>query len=113
MGLDKLCGCSELLTHQILTGFINLTAFESEKVRISYHMKIINPEKNIREMHSYLNKFESVGVKMMEKFGEHVPKTLEFNVGYFSSRKCANLLNHVKYCCGAMHGEPAVETKER
>ena len=62
----------------------------------SYCVKIVNPEKKtdfiILEMHSYHDRFESVGVmkiRMMEEFSEHVPKTLEFNVGYFSGRQSA------------------------
>ena len=35
-------------------------------------------------------RFESIGVmklKLMEEFGEQVPETLEFHVGYFSGRQ--------------------------
>ena len=43
-------------------------------------------------MHSFHDRFESVGIlklKLMEEFKENVPKSLEFGVGYFSGRQNA------------------------
>jgi len=87
-------------------------------------VKIINPEKKtefiVREVHSYHDKFESIGVmkvKLMEEFSENVPKTLDFNVGYLAGKQntkywlmCQVDLNGMykslktnnTYCCGAM-----------
>ena len=59
--------------------------------------EIINPEKKefiVREVHSYHDKFESIGVmkvKLMEEFSENVPKTLDFNVGYLLANKIQNI----------------------
>ena len=56
----------------------------------SYKVKIINPAKksdvSVRYLNNYSAKFESVNalrVKLIEAFQEGVPKTIDFNVGYY------------------------------
>ena len=57
----------------------------------SYKVKIINPAKksdvSVRYLNNYSAKFESVNalihVKLIEAFQEGVPKTVDFNVGYY------------------------------
>ena len=42
-------------------------------------------------MQSFHRKFESIGMmklKLMKEYGEQVPETLEFRVGYFSGKQC-------------------------
>ena len=62
----------------------------------SYHLKIINSKKKsdfiIRDIHHFHGVFTSIldlKEKIMDEFGNDVPATTNFNVGYFSGRQSA------------------------
>ena len=64
----------------------------------SYKVKIINPAKksdvSVRYLNNYSAKFESVNalrVKLIEAFQEGVPKTINFNVGYYEGSQQAKV----------------------
>ena len=62
----------------------------------SYKVKIINPNKKsdviVRQLNRFSSKFESVTDirrKFVDEFGEHVPNTRDFAVGYFDGSQQA------------------------
>ena len=59
-----------------------------------YSLKIIDPEKPslyiTRQVHHFNGKFDSITamkVHMMEKFGDQLPDTVHFSIGYFEGRQ--------------------------
>lgn len=57
-------------------------------------VKIINPEKSTQyitwKIHRFSEKFTSVNalkVYLMETFGDHVPNTTDFNIGYYDGKQ--------------------------
>ena len=68
------------------------------KVSYSYKVKIINPVKKsdviVRHLNECSVRFESVNalrVKLIESFQDNVPKTIDFNVGYFEGSQQAKI----------------------
>ena len=64
----------------------------------SYKVKIINPNRKsevvLRNLYGFSSKFESViGLRamMMEKFGDQVPSSVSFDVGYFEGQQHSKL----------------------
>ena len=62
----------------------------------SYKVKIINPNKKsdviVRQLNRFSSKFESITDirrKFVDEFGEHVPNTRDFAVGYFDGSQQA------------------------
>jgi len=58
-------------------------------------VRISNPEKLSqfisRQLHHFDGKFDSImaiKVHLMDKFGDQVPETINFNIGYFEGRQC-------------------------
>ena len=63
-------------------------------IQYTYKVKIINPNKKnvtvVRYLHNTTSKFESVNgirVQLMDEFGEHVPSTAAFDVGYYEGKQ--------------------------
>ena len=59
-----------------------------------YSLKIIDPDKPslyiTRQVHHFNGKFDSITamkVHMMEKFGDQLPDTVHFSIGYFEGRQ--------------------------
>ena len=56
-----------------------------------YRVKIIDPSLYItRQLHHFSGKFASITalkVHLMENFGDHLPDTIHFNIGYFEGRQ--------------------------
>ncbi len=68
---------------------LSLSLFVFQAQIYSYKVKIINPLKKsdviTRELHHFNSKFESVlslRLKLIEHLKEHVPSTVDFNVGH-------------------------------
>ena len=66
--------------------------------KYSYKVKMINPQKKsesiVRQLNSFTSKFESVKevrTKLNEEFGEQVPNTLDFSIGYFDGSQQAKV----------------------
>ena len=62
----------------------------------SYRVKIIDPEKKgnfiVRELHHFDEKFDSVPMmksKLISEFGDQLPETDDFGVGYFIGKQSA------------------------
>ena len=77
------------LTAQAATTISNSSTQPAVPV-YSYKVKIINPAKKsdvvVRQIHNFTSKFESVTamrVKLIEELTDHVPNTIEFDVGYY------------------------------
>ena len=64
--------------------------------KYNYRIKIINPGKKsdfvIREIHNSHKKFESIAelkIHLMDEFGEQVPATTDFQIGYYLGKQSA------------------------
>ena len=64
----------------------------------SYKVKVINPEKKreviVRQLNKFTFKFESVldvRLKIIGECGEHVPNTVDYNVGFYDGSKQAKV----------------------
>ena len=80
---------------------------------IRYSVRITNPEKPSQfiswQLHHFDGKFDSITaikVHLMEKFGDQVPATINFNIGYFEGRQskkqwlcCQEDLTAMYQCC--------------
>ena len=67
---------------------------KAQPIRYTYKVKIISPNKRsvtiVRYLHNMTSKFESVNglrVELMDEFGEHVPSTATFDVGYYEGKQ--------------------------
>ena len=78
---------------------LSLSLFVFQAQIYSYKVKIINPLKKsdviTRELHHFNSKFESVlslRLKLIEHLKEHVPSTVDFNVGYYEGQQHTKVL---------------------
>ena len=67
---------------------------QATPAQMSYRVKIINPAKKtdivVRDMRKFNGRFSSVTemkVKLMEEFGDQIPPTTSFSLGYFAGRQ--------------------------
>lgn len=63
-------------------------------MQVHYRVKIINPNKKsdfmVRDLHHVIGKFDSIislKLKIMDEFGELVPATTDFQIGYFRGKQ--------------------------
>lgn len=66
--------------------------------KYSYKVKMINPQKKsesiVRQLNGFTSKFKNVKemrMKLNEEFGEQVPNTLDFSIGYFDGSQQAKV----------------------
>ena len=71
---------------------------ESGRDKYCYKVKIINPSKKseviVRQLNNCTSKFKSVSdirIKLIDQFGEQVPSTLDFTVGYYDGSQQAKV----------------------
>ena len=71
---------------------------ESGRDKYCYKVKIINPSKKseviVRQLNNFTSKFKSVSdirIKLIDQFGEQVPSTLDFTVGYYDGSQQAKV----------------------
>ena len=64
----------------------------------SYKVKIINPHKKseiiVRQLNKFSSKFDTpldVRLKLISECGEHVPNTVDFNVGFYDGGQQAKM----------------------
>lgn len=72
---------------------IYLFPLQSETRKYSYRVKIINPLRKsdaiIRELRKFTGRFSSiteVKVRIMEEFGDYVPESTRFSIGYYEGQ---------------------------
>ena len=62
--------------------------------QITYRVKIINPHKkrdpiirDVRQFHGHFSSIIDVKVRLIDEFGDQLPPTTTFNVGYYAGRQ--------------------------